>query len=126
MNMMRTEIGKSILGRTVLTEDGGQQRFRFADDFIGFTGHFPDYPILPAVLQTLMAQMLAEQVVGLPLQFLALERAKFTHQLRPGDQIEVSVSCREKQGQLHSACEFRVAGKRAASFTLLLGKGSEE
>ncbi len=126
MNRMRTEIWKSVLGLPELTEDAGQQSFRFTEDFIGFAGHFPDYPILPAVLQALMAQLLTEQVAGQPLQFLALERAKFTHQLRPGDQIDVSVRCREKLGQLYSACELRMAEKRAASFTLVFGKGSEQ
>lgn len=123
---MREEIEKSALGPIELAAGAGRRSFRFTEDFIGFGGHFPGYPILPAVLQTLMAQTLAEQLVEGPLLFMALERAKFTHQLRPGDQIDVSVSCREKQGQLHCASELWLAGKRAASFTLLLGKGAGE
>jgi len=123
---MRQEIKNSAQGPVEVSVDAGQQRFQFAGDFIGFSGHFPDYPILPAVLQTLLAQMVAEQMVGEPLQFLALERAKFTKQLGPGDQIDVSVICKDKLGQLSCSAELSVAKKRAASFTLLLGKGTEQ
>jgi len=124
MNSMREAIKESALSPAHMAEGVGTQSFRFDEDFLGFAGHFPGYPILPAVLQTLMAQLLAEQVVGLPLQFLSLERAKFTHQLRPGDQIDVNVSCLEKEGQLHCTCKLLVENRRAASFTLLFDKGS--
>ncbi len=120
---MREAIMQAALGPARLTEETGEQSFRFAADFIGFAGHFPGYPILPAVLQTLMAQLLAEQLIGQQLQFLALERAKFTQQLAPDDQIDVSLRYREQDGQLRCSCELHAADKRAASFTLLLGKG---
>lgn len=120
---MREAISQAVLSPARIGEQSGEQSFCFAADFIGFSGHFPDYPILPAVLQTLLAQRLAEQVAGQPLQFLALERAKFTQQIGPGDQIEVSIGCREQEAQLRCACELRVDDKRAASFTLLLEKG---
>lgn len=121
---MRAEIEKSALGPAELTERAGTQSYQFAESFIGFAGHFPGYPILPAVLQTLLAQMVAEQICGEPLQFLALERAKFTQQLRPGDRIDLSVNCQDKQDQLRFACELCSAESRAASFTLVLAKGS--
>jgi len=124
MNRMRQAIKEAALAPAHVAEGAGAQSFCFDEDFIGFAGHFPDYPILPAVLQILMVQLLAEQVVGLPLQFLSLKRAKFTHQLRPGDRIDVSLSCLEKEGHLHCAGELRVADQRAAGFTLMLGKGS--
>jgi len=123
---MRQEIEKSARGPVVQNGDSGEQSFQFDEDFIGFSGHFPGYPILPAVLQTLLAQSVVEQLVGEPLQFLALERAKFTKQVGPGDHINVSVVCKDKQGQLSCSAELSVAKKRAASFTLLLGKGSEK
>ena len=123
---MRIDIEKSALGPASLSEGVGQRSFRFTDDFVGFSGHFPGYPILPAVLQTLIAQLVAEQTVGVPLRFLSLERAKFTQQLRPGAQIDVRVSCQENQGQLHCACELLLAGERAAKFVLILGKGMEK
>ena len=38
--------------------------YLFDDDFIGFTGHFQGYPILPAVLQLLVARLLIEDQKG--------------------------------------------------------------
>jgi len=40
--------------------------------------------------------------------------------VRPGDQIDVRVACREKDGALHCASELLVTGQRVASFTLVL------
>ena len=121
---MRTAIKEAALAPAQVSELAAEQSFCFDQDFIGFSGHFPDYPILPAVLQVLLAQLLAEQVIGLPLAVISLTRAKFTQQLRPGDQIDVRLSCREMEGGWHCASELQVSGQRAASFTLKLGKGS--
>ncbi len=120
---MREAIESSAVGAMERTSETGQQSFRFAEEFIGFAGHFPGSPILPAVLQTLMSQMVAEQIVGEQLRFLSLGRAKFTAQLRPGDLIEVRVGCKDQQGQFSCVAELSVAGNRAASFTLTLGRG---
>jgi 3-hydroxyacyl-[acyl-carrier-protein] dehydratase len=124
MNRMREAIRRSALAPAQLTVDSGEQDFCFTDAFLGFAGHFPGYPILPAILQTLLAQLLAEQIMGEPLQFLSLKRAKFTRQLRPGDRITVSLSCRIMQGQLHCAAQLRVADEPASSFTLVFSKGA--
>ncbi len=123
MNRMRTAIEESAQGAIELADGTGQRSFQFTEDFVGFAGHFPGYPILPAVLQILLAQLVAEQIVGKPLQFLALERAKFTQQLRPGDQIQVKVTPRQKTLQLHCTCELWLAESRASSFALLLAEG---
>ena len=123
MNRAREEIAAAAVGAAEISADRGRQGYRFNENFVGFAGHFPGYPILPAVLQVLMAQLLAERVVGEPLQFLSLERAKFSLQLLPQDCIEVSVCHKQRQDQLCFACELQVSGKSAASFTLVLSKG---
>ena len=120
---MRVAISQAALASAQVTADSGTQSFRFNESFIGFEGHFPDYPILPAVLQTLLAQLLAEQIVGEPLQLLGLERAKFTRQLQPGERIDVSLNCQEKDGQLRCPAKLTVGTMSAASFTLTLGRG---
>jgi len=120
---MREEIERSALGPLQSDEQGGLRSFRFNEAFVGFAGHFPDYPILPAVLQALLAQMVAEQLLGEPADFLALERAKFTRQLRPGEQIEVKVRPRDKGENHWFACELSVGEEKAASFTLVLSAG---
>jgi len=121
---MRKEINKAALAPAQLTADSASQTFCFAESFVGFAGHFPGYPILPAILQTLLAQILAEQLIGEPLQFVELKRAKFTRQLRPAEKINVNISCKEKEGQLLFSAQLGVEDESAASFTLVLGRGA--
>lgn len=120
---MRNALRQAALAPARLTGDSGTQSFSFSESFIGFSGHFPDYPILPAILQTLLAQLLAEQLVGEPLQFLSLVRAKFTRQLRPQERIDVSLDCKEIDGQLRCPAQLLVGNETAASFTLVLARG---
>jgi 3-hydroxyacyl-[acyl-carrier-protein] dehydratase len=120
MNRMREAMSQAALSPALLTADSGEQSFCFTDSFIGFAGHFPDYPILPAILQTLMAQMLVEEVMGESLQFLGLSRAKFTRQLRPDEQVDISIKCKDKDGQLRCSARLMVGNETAASFTLVL------
>jgi len=67
-----------------------------------FTGHFPDYPIMPAVLQVeAMAQAggallltefsLAEREEKL-MVFTGIEAAKFRQPVTPGDQLRIEVT----------------------------------
>ena len=119
---MRTAIKAAALTPVEVSEMAGEQSFCFDQNFIGFGGHFPEYPILPAVLQVLLAQLLAEEVIGSPLLVHSLIRAKFVQQLRPGAQIDVRLNCREKDGAFHCSSELQVGGQRAASFTLLLNR----
>lgn len=122
---MRQEIENSALEPIEQTESGGRRSFQFNGDFIGFAGHFPDYPILPAVLQVLLAQMVAEQLVGKPMKFSSLTRAKFSEQLRPDMPIDVRVTRSEQEGSHLCRCELHTAEKRAASFMLQLDEGSD-
>jgi len=124
MNRMREAIQKSSLGPASVTGTNGKQCFCFNESFIGFAGHFPGYPILPGVLQNLLGQVVAEQVIGHQLQFKAINRAKFSRQLRPDDQIDVDVSCQEKDGKLHCKTQIRVGTEEASIFTLVLEQGA--
>lgn len=123
MNRMRQAIREAALASAQITSGNGEQSFCFSEDFLGFAGHFPDYPILPAILQTLLAQIVAEQVVDDALQFQSLKRAKFTRQIRPGEKIDVSVNCTELSGQLRCDARLRVGDASAAGFTILFTQG---
>lgn len=125
MNQLRTATFQSALASAEITADGVSQSFCFKDDFVGFAGHFPGYPILPAILQMLLAQLVAEQSVGESLQFVSLERAKFTRRLRPQDNIRVVVDCLRKNGVYRGKAVLTVADEPAAQFTLMLKPGDQ-
>ena len=121
---MRTAISQAATAPAHVTAESGTQSFCFTEEFLGFAGHFPGYPILPAILQTLLAQLLAEQIAGELLQFQSLQRAKFTRQIRPDEHVDVSLNCREKDGQMRCAAQLMVGDECAATFTLMLTKGN--
>jgi 3-hydroxyacyl-[acyl-carrier-protein] dehydratase len=64
-------------------------KFSFENDFIGFSGHFPGYPILPAVIQLLIAQVLIEKQKGCRIRVTKIVKAKFLSEIRPDDLITV-------------------------------------
>lgn len=99
--------------------------FRFAADFPGFAGHFPGYPVLPAVVQVLAAQLVVEQRLDTPLTLQRLERAKFLKQVRP-EQL-LWVICRERQcdGRQVWDARLKADGEPAAAFRMTLVEESE-
>ncbi len=123
-SQMRCEIEQAAITPAEIAALTGEQSFRFSSAFVGFSGHFPGYPILPAVLQVLAAQLVAEQIAGEPLQVVSLTRAKFIRQLRPDEKIDVSLECRDLESALRCQTTLRVGDEKAASFTLTLRRGS--
>ena len=107
-------------------EDGSfRQKFRFAADFPGFDGHFPGYPVLPAIVQVLAAQVVVEGMQGRPLVMKGLDRAKFLRPVLPGETLEVD--CRERQSgdrQVWDVC-LRADEKPAATFWMIPGEERE-
>jgi 3-hydroxyacyl-[acyl-carrier-protein] dehydratase len=122
MDNLRSAIRSSALGPVRETEAGTfVGSYCFAADFIGFSGHFPGYPILPAFVQVLMVLTMAEEVKGRHLKVLTMERAKFQREVFPGNEIKVQY--REgitKKGKTKLEATLTVAENQAASFLLVL------
>ena len=119
MNQLKTEIiSSAVSGIEELQPDTIKQRYRFSPDFIGFCGHFPGNPILPAFVQILMALTLTERHRGCRFEATSVEKAKFRIPLQP-DQI-IEVACRHRAGVDLSGCEARlsVPDGLAASFRI--------
>ena len=107
MNRVKQEIVSSAVDEINVTAPGTINRhYCFNQDFIGFSGHFPGYPILPAFVQILTALTLAEEQRGYPLELASVENAKFHIQLRPGQKI--TVECKEKLVKGKPGCEARL------------------
>ena len=94
MNKLKKEIIEAALGPIeVIAHDKAIGRYAFPQSFIGFAGHFPEYPVLPAYVQVLTVLTVIEEWKGGHLQLASVEKAKFHIELRP-DQ-EITVQCRE-------------------------------
>ncbi|MCK5681424.1 hypothetical protein KAI46_11505 [bacterium] len=124
--MIRQEIEKYTFGE--LHKSGpetGSQRFRPTIDFIGFSGHFPDFPILPAMLQILFGVIVTEKILATKLVLKKLDKAKFMLQIKP-DEI-ITVTCKtshsppeSQEHAIKSKVTIMVAEQRAATMTLFL------
>ena len=93
-------------------------RFCFKREFIGFSGHFPEYPLLPAVIQLLIAQVLVERQKGCNIKVTLIEKAKFLSEIKPDDRITVKcvdVTADENQ---KSKVIITSGDKSASSFTI--------
>ena len=96
------------------------RRYRFSADFIGFSGHFPGDPILPAIAQLRAVVSLAEAHSGRPLRLAAVEFAKFLSPIHPCEEVRVRYTRTTGAGRSLYDATLSVDGKTAAAFLLHL------
>ncbi|MBN2644656.1 MAG: hypothetical protein JXR59_04185 [Desulfuromonadaceae bacterium] len=123
MNRLRSAIQASRCGDPrQLDETTLCQDYLLGADFPAFAGHFPGDPIVPAVVQILIAQVTAEAAWPQHPAWRSVERARFQKQLRP-DQLLTVCCCRKKvRGRLLIDARLECEGKTAASFWLTLAE----
>jgi 3-hydroxyacyl-[acyl-carrier-protein] dehydratase len=126
--MIREEINQTAVGEFVKSSpESGSQNFHPTAGFVGFAGHFPDYPIMPAMLQILFGIIVAEKVLDTVLVMKKLDRAKFMVQIKP-DEI-ITVSCRisrpaDHESEIQAKSTIMAAEKKVATMTLWLEPAS--
>ncbi|XQE66693.1 AMP-binding protein [Pseudomonas sp. P3C3] len=91
-------------------------------DLAHFTGHFPQTPVLPGVVQIDWAQRLARELIAeLPPRFCGMEVLKFQQLVRPGDRIQLTLRFDAERGKLYFA--YRNGEAPCSSGRILLGAG---
>jgi 3-hydroxyacyl-[acyl-carrier-protein] dehydratase len=93
-----------------------QRQYMFDASSAVFAGHFPQYPILPGVVQILMAQMTLEEALGKSLRLSAIPQAKFTALLEPDTVIELQIKMGRRADLWE--CSLHRAGHAASYFQL--------
>jgi acyl-coenzyme A synthetase/AMP-(fatty) acid ligase len=89
-------------------------------DLAHFSGHFPQTPVLPGVVQIDWAQQLARQLIAaLPPRFAGMEVLKFQQLVRPGDRLQLSLRFEAARGKLYFA--YRNGAAACSSGRILLG-----
>jgi len=127
MNRLKTAIQTSAKCPISQDESGAYVRsYCFESDFVGFSGHFPGYPILPAVIQVFTGLIMAEEVKGYPLQLVTVTKAKFHIEIRPGDEIQVECRMGADHGRENVEFRLTVRGGIAATVVAIVARKEEE
>lgn len=99
----------------------------FDHDFIGFAGHFPQKPILPAVCMMAAATLMTATLMNIPLRLLGIPLMKFRRQVRPDDNLQFIFSPESCDGNRYIydyTLTLLPEGKPVARFKLTLAKES--
>ena len=124
MSALRKGIDASAMEALTGTgTDTGARRYRFGPGFIGFSGHFPGNPILPAIVQIRAVVSLAEVEGGKALRLAAVRSAKFLAPIRPDEDVWIRYRRRVDSGMDICDATLSVAGKTVAAFQLELAQG---
>jgi len=123
MSELRNGIGASAM--EALSRTGTEtvaRRYRFSPGFVGFSGHFPENPILPAIVQIRAVVSLAEEECGKALRLSAVRSAKFLAPVHPDEDVWVRYRRSIASGRDVCDATLSVAGKTVAVFRLELAE----
>jgi len=103
-----------------INDESFSKAFVFDESFIGFDGHFPGNPILPAMVQLMLGEVSAAEAADKPLKTADVARAKFVMQIGPGDKISVTGKLTKKNGATKANITLTVGGETASTYILTL------
>jgi 3-hydroxyacyl-[acyl-carrier-protein] dehydratase len=122
MSLLDIELKQYSCAAVQIHESEWHQFFSFPASFIGFQGHFPDRPVLPAMIQLRMVRMLAEEIFG-SIPKMNIRNAKFMSPILPEMNVQVSLHIKQgywtaridaetPKGSLDKAAEFQIDSPR--------------
>lgn len=100
-------------------------RFVFAENFAGFDGHFPEHPILPAIVEIMTVVWLVGEQSGYGQRLVNVEDAKFLAPVRPDQELLVRCQQRTIKGKLLYDARFTVGETTSATILLELAGSGE-
>ncbi len=93
MSSLQEDAARGLTGIESRQEGQLEAVFVFSPELDLFKGHFPDRPIVPGVLEVEMARAALERHFnGAPLRILSIENAKFTREVKPGEELRLQMT----------------------------------
>ncbi len=109
--------------RTLEEDQGYELVFGIAEDFTGFSGHFPEFPVLPAFVQLLIGQCALEIRSQGPWGLRRVKRAKFMKTISPGQALTVRWHEQVLEDGMQGRFVLWVDDGKAASFSVEFAPG---
>jgi 3-hydroxyacyl-[acyl-carrier-protein] dehydratase len=113
--------------RAVTIDDAGvlEGHYCFTDSFIGFAGHFPGHPILPAIVEILVVVSLVIEYTGCRQRLVTVEDAKFLNPVQPNQKLTVHCRQRTIRGKLLYDAQLKVGETTTATMLIELTDAEE-
>ncbi len=125
MKNMNEEIRQCSIISVHETERGYEMGYVFPPTFSGFQGHFPQNPILPAIIQLMTARESIIEQMGRDLLITKVTRAKFQKIITPDIPVTVVWTLREQEDTFICKCILETEGNPASSFIMTLKAKSD-
>lgn len=103
----------------ITAEEGYQWELLFGEDFVGFDGHFPGHPVLPAFIQILSTQCALQQRTGQAWSLRRVKRAKFMKTVTPNQRVILTWKEKDMEEGLQGNFTLCVSDVKVASFIAL-------
>lgn len=116
----RADAGQPLLIRDHRSADTLLQAFHVPADLSWFSGHFPDQPILPGIVQVKFAVDGVASLLGRPAGPRTLQQLKFKAPIRPDQVVQMAIQVAD--GGEAAAFTFRSAAGEHSSGRLVYGE----
>ena len=91
----------------ILQSNQGVYTIRFNAAHPIFSGHFPEYPIVPGACVVQIAEELTAQTLGHPIRFIAIRDLKFRQPITPDQDVTIRI-----QNTTESICKVLCADSK--------------
>jgi len=95
---------------------------RCARDFPAFAGHFPEQPVLPAVMQLAVVRSLTSDALGYSLEPVATGKLKFKEMVGPDDLVMVRVEIANDGDRWESSFRLERDGNTVSTGIIIFRK----
>ena len=120
MNTLVNDIQTCSHQPTRKTERGWEKEYVFGPNFLGFQGHFPGKPVLPAVVQIMIFRESIAEELAQPLEIVKVTRAKFLKVIGADVPVTAIWTLKETDEGFLCKCLLESEGERASSFNVTL------
>jgi len=94
--------------------------FLFDKSFLCFTGHFPGFPILPAICQMESVLIACSKYLNKELHIKKIKNAKFTSMVHPGDIVEARIKIKNEDGLYEVKAELFNSLIKVSAFNIIV------